>query len=178
MNKTYTLKELADIGAKAANAKLPTAKHLMTAGLISTYPDHSEAREAFTKAILDAIGYEFPRDAEREAFDAWWKANRIAYCNEEHAFQLWKAGREELRRAINKPSYSTPERIEESIQNLTPTEPTWIPWPGGDKSPIPGKQARYEIEYRDGARAICGNNSFGRSHNGTAGDIIAYRIIY
>ena len=152
MNKTYTLKELVDIGAKA--------------GYTWERDWNTSPHEAFTKAILDAIGYEFPKDEEREAFDDWWKANRIAYCNEEHAFQLWKAGRKELLKA--QALAKEPD---------TKTEPAWIPWPGGDKSPIVGQQTRYQIEYRDGAKTICTHNSLRWSHNGTVGDIIAYRIL-
>ena len=162
MNKTYTLKELADIGAGAA--------YLAVKGTKMSLVEDSEgqpAREAFTKAILDAIGYEFPKNEEREAFDDWWKANRIAYCNEEHAFQLWKAGRKELLKA--QALAKEPD---------TKTEPAWIPWPGGDKSPIVGEQTRYQIEYRDGAKTICTHNSLRWSHNGTVGDIIAYRVLH
>lgn len=176
MNKNYTLKELADMFASVHREALSNGQSI------------AGARELALKHILDAIGYEFPKDAEREAFDAWWKANRIAFCNEEHAFQLWKAGREELRQAINKPSYSTPEQIDESIQNLTPTEPAWIldkqpvvpawiPWYGGDKSPIVGEQTRYEVECRSGARNIWNTNFLRWSHDGSLGDIMAYRIL-
>lgn len=168
MNKNYTLKELADIGLSAACQFEPNSKFPLS---------FQNYREAFVKAILDAIGYEFLKDAEREAFYTWWKANRIAFCNEEHAFQLWKAGREELRQTINKPSYSTPEQIDESIQNLTTKEPAWIPWYGGDKSPIVGEQTRYEVECRSGARNIWNTNFLRWSHDGSLGDIIAYRII-
>jgi hypothetical protein len=176
MNNKYTLKKLADIGAKAANSCLPD--YVSMCVLNGAPPHHVVAREAFTKAILDAIGYEFPKDKEdeeREAFDAWCNANyKLATTDQ---FEAWKAGREELRRAIKKPSYSTPEQIVKSIQNLTTKEPAWIPWFGYDKSPIPGKQTRYEVEYRDGAKALCVQNTLRWAHHGTAGDIIAYRIL-
>ena len=163
MNKTHTLKELADIGAGAA--------YLAVKGTKMSLVEDSEgqpAREAFTKAILDAIGYEFPRDAEREAFDAW--AN--AYCKlatTDHLrlmFPAWKAGREELRKEV------CSDQCEDTI-----TEPAWIPWPGGDKSPIVGQQTRYQIEYRDGAKTICVQNILRWTNTGTAKDIIAYRIL-
>ena len=93
MNKTYTLKELADIGAEAANAFLPDGVRMCL-----------KAREAFTKAILDAVGYELPKDEEREAFDAWAQIPQ----GETQAFAEWKAACDELRQAINKPSYSMP----------------------------------------------------------------------
>ena len=145
MNKTYTLKELVKVYKETF---------------------YQTGRDAGIKAVLDFIGYELPKDEEREAFDDWWKANRIAYCNEEHAFQLWKAGRKELLKA--QALAKEPD---------TKTEPAWIPWPGGDKSPIVGQQTRYQIEYRDGAKTICTHNSLRWSHNGTVGDIIAYRIL-
>jgi|GEM_PF-6438097 len=164
MNKNYTLKELADIGAKAANSCLPEGVRMC---VLSESPlHHVVARQAFTKAVLDAIGYELPKDEEREAFYTWWKANRIAFCNEEHAFQLWKAGRDELRKA----GCSAQCRD-------TKTEPAWIPWYGGDKSPIVGEQTRYEVECRSGARNIWNTNFLRWSHDGSLGDIMAYRIL-
>lgn len=154
MNNKYTLKELADMFAYERRRALNNCQSI------------EEARLLALRHVLDTIGYEFPKDAEREAFDAWWKANRIAYYNEEHAFQLWKAGREELRKEV----------CSDQCWD-TKTEPAWIPWSGGDKSPISGKQTRCEVEYRDGAKAICVQNTLRWAHIGTAGDIIAYRIL-
>ena len=163
MNKNYTLKELADIGAGAA--------YLAVEGTKMSLVKDSEgqpAREAFTKAILDAIGYEFPKDAEREAFDTWCNANHgLEPPNQFEAWiEAWKAGREELRKEV------CSDQCED-----TKTEPDWILWYGGDKSPIVGKQTRYEVEYRDGAKAICVQNTLRWTHDDTAGDIIAYRIL-
>ena len=166
MNIKYTLKELADIGAKAANSYLPDGVRMCV--LNGAPHNHVVAREAFTKAILDAIGYELPKDAEREAFDAWCNA----YCKDattDHQilmFKAWKAGREELRKEV------CSDHCED-----TKTEPAWIPWDGGDKSPIVGKQTRYEVEYRDGAKAIYTQNTLRWSHSGTYSDILAYRIL-
>lgn len=154
MNNKYTLKELADMFAYERTRALKNCQSV------------KEARLLALRHVLDTIGYEFPKDAEHEAFYTWWKANRIAYCNEEHAFQLWKAGREELRKEV----------CSDQCRD-TKTEPDWIPWGGGDKSPIPGKQTRYEVEYRDGAKAICVQNTLRWAHTGTAGDIIAYRVL-
>lgn len=107
MNKNYTLKELVDIGARAANLQ-----HVV--GVV--------AREAFAKAILDAIGYEFPKDEEREAFAKWWETSNLqTFCNADDAFEAWKAGREELRR-----SQSLDKKPTE------PAEPAWISWSGGE----------------------------------------------
>ena len=165
MNKTHTLKELADIGAKAANSKLPTGSYQMTVGITYNYADHDEARAAFTKAILDAIGYEFPKNKEREAFDAWCAANHKLGTTDQ--FEAWKAGREEL--------LKTQALAKESD---TKTEPAWIPWPGGDKSPIAGTRPRFEIEFRNGKRHVCNENySLYWPHHGTARDIVAYRIL-
>ena len=170
MNKTHTLKELADIGAKAANAKLPTAKYSMTVGLISTYPDHSEAREAFTKAVLDAVGYKFPVDPEREAFDAWCAANHKLGTTDQ--FEAWKAGREELRKEV------CSDKCED-----TKTKPAWIEWKGGP-CPIPDTVKRWEYRDQDGFE--CDDPSYRPSvyskkweHAGSScNHIVAYRIIY
>lgn len=151
MNNKYTLKELADMFAYERRRALNNCQSI------------EEARLLALRHVLDAIGYEFPKNSEREAFDAWWKANRIAFCNEEHAFQLWKAGREELRKEV------CSDQCEDSS--------AWIPWYGGEKSPIPGKQTRYEVECRDGKKFICNKDRLRWSHNGTYSDIIAYRIL-
>ena len=84
MNKNYTLKELADIGAVAANLD---------------YVLGEIAREAFTKAVLDAVGYEFPKDEEREVFERWY--DHISKLDlDANLFEAWKAGREELRQSL------------------------------------------------------------------------------
>lgn len=181
MNKNYTLKELADMFASVRREALSNGQSI------------EGARELALKHILDAIGYKFPVDEEREAFEKWQKSmlqgfGGDKYSFEKATFEAWKAGREELRRAINKPSYSTPEQTEKAIQELTPTEPAWIldkqpvvpawiPWYGGDKSPIVGEQTRYEVECRSGARNIWNTNFLRWSHDGSLGDIMAYRIL-
>jgi len=164
MNKNYTLKELADIGLSAACQFEPNSKFPLS---------FQNYREAFVKAILDAIGYEFLKDAEREAFDAWWKANRIAFCNEEHAFQLWKAGREELRKA------GCSAQCEDNSAMFF-VGGTWIPWNGSDKSPIVGKQTKFEVKYRDGVMEIYNqsqNLPLDWENRGCHYDIVAYRIL-
>jgi hypothetical protein len=197
MNKNYTLKELAEIGAKAANSCLPDGVRMCV--LNGAPPHHVVARQAFTKAILDAIGYEFPVDEEREAFAKWWATSNLqTFCNAEDAFKAWKAGREELRKAINKPSYSMPpsfggiallssqqvgltkeqyEAVDACLkQEMKTKEPPWIPWHGGS-NPIVGEQTKYEIEIRNGERFTCAANDLRWSHDGSIGDIIAYRIL-
>lgn len=155
MKNKYTLKELVDIGLNAACQFEPN----------SSFPlSFQNYQEAFTKAILDAIGYEFPVDKEREAFAKWWATSNLqTFCNAEDAFKAWKAGREELKR-------------KQSLDKQ-PTEPAWIPWHGGDKSPIVGLRTRFEIEIRNGERFTCAENDLHWSHNGSIGDIVAYRIL-
>lgn len=114
MNKNYTLKELADIGAEAAYMAVEGTKM----SLIKDSEDQP-AREAFTKAVLDAVGYEFPKDEELEAFDRWLEKSNLGY--QDTFFEIWKAGREELRRAQM--------MAKEPGENKT--EPAWIPWEGG-----------------------------------------------
>lgn len=158
MNKNYTLKELADIGAKAANSCLPDGVRMCV--LNGAPPHHVVARQAFTKAILDAIGYEFPKDKEREAFDAWCSANHKLATTDQ--FEAWKAGREELRRA-------------QSLDKQ-PTEPAWIPWEGGEW-PVSMNCRRLEVRFRDGKEYLTdGARGFIWTHRGTPGDIVAYRV--
>lgn len=169
MNKTHTLKELADIFARERRGALNEGQGL------------EEARILALKRILDAIGYEFPVDPEREAFEAWLKEQGSTdfIDMKESMFLSWKAGREELRKAqalAKEPDTKTEPAWIPWHGDECPMK--WIPWHGGDKSPITGKRTRYEIQYRDGARTICTHNTLRWSHNGTSGDIIAYRIIY
>ena len=126
---TPTLKELADIGSKAA--------FLDTAGAVKL---HQDCREAFTKAVLDAVGYKFPVDPEREAFDAWLKeqGGTDFIDMKESMFLSWKAGREELRKEV----------CSDKCEN-TKTEPAWIEWKGGP-CPIPDTVRRWEYKLGDG----------------------------
>lgn len=165
MNKKHTLKELADMFAFERRKALGNGQNIEGARMLAL------------ERVLDAVGYKFPKDEEREAFDAWCAANLKLGTTDQ--FEAWKAGREELRKEV------CSDKCEDSK-----TEPAWIPWHGdecpmkwipwhgGSKSPITGERTRYEIEYRDGAKTICTHNTLRWSHNGTAGDIIAYRIIY
>jgi hypothetical protein len=163
MNKNYTLKELADIGLNSACQFEPNSKFPLS---------FQNYREAFTKAVLDAIGYEFPKDEEREAFERW-RAGLVLHP-EEAAFEAWKAGREELRRFINKHQYSSPEQMNEAILGLTPKEPAWIPWEGGE-CPLEDGMI-WEAKLRSGTHVKAKGLACRRDHNGRAGDIVAYRV--
>ena len=158
MNKNYTLKELADMFASVRREALSNGQSI------------EGARELALKHILDAIGYEFPVDAEREAFAKWWATSNLqTFCNAEDAFKAWKAGREELRKEV------CSDKCEE-----TKTEPAWIPWHGGDKSPIIGQQTKFEIKYRDGIMEIYNqrqNLPLDWENRGCHYDIVAYRIL-
>jgi hypothetical protein len=160
MNNKYTLKELAEIGLNAACQFEPN----------SNFPlSFQNYREAFAKAILDTIGYELPKDEEREAFERWYECAPTFGQKKEVIFAAWKAGREELRKAM--PMFSFDKNI-----TIT-TEPAWIPWHGGS-NPIVGEQTKYEIEIRNGERFTCAANDLRWSHDGSIGDIIAYRILW
>lgn len=175
MSKTYTLKELADIGANAAYMAAKGTK----VSLLGDSEDQP-AREAFTKAILDAIGYQSPKDEEREAFEKWCKLNGDEAYDD--WFIIWKAGREELRKSqsIDKqPSHSMPP----SYAGITllwtkPNEPEWIPWNGG-KCPLSDKVKKWEYKMRNGRclPAGVGSPKFYRwNHFGSDHNIIAYRV--
>lgn len=170
MNKNYTLKELADIGVKAANSTLDG----------STYIENAQA---FTKAVLDAVGYEFPKDEEWEAFERWCESRQPLVNHvlaKEDQFAAWKAGREELRKAINKPSYSTPPYYAGiTLLGANPNEPAWIPWNGGE-CPLSDKVKRWEYKMRNGKCHLTGGSAQETAywhHLNLAGDIIAYRVL-
>lgn len=163
MNKNYTLKELADIGAKAAYSCMPDGVRMCV--LNGAPPHHVVARQAFTKAVLDAIGYEFPKDEEREAFERWQKSmlqgfGGDQYSFEKAAFEAWKAGREELRRA--------------QLLDKQPAEPAWIPWEGG-KCPL-GDGMIWEAKFRSGTLVKGEGRACRWNHLGVDGDIVAYRV--
>lgn len=161
MKTNLTLKELADIGAEAADLPLNQCDS-MTIRKSSVLWNHDRVlREAFTKAILDAIGYDLPKDEDRESFDAWLAEQGDGFhpCGSHNeAFQVWKAGREELRRA-------------------QPKKPEWIPWSDGE-CPIPDTVKRWEIKFRSGEISMgLTPSKYNWTHNGIGADIIAYRIL-
>lgn len=185
MNKNYTLKELADIGVKAANST-PDG---------STYIENAQA---FTKAVLDAVGYEFPKDEEREAFDRWIETHPMRSSNDD-LLEAWKAGREELRRAINKPTYSMPNNYggiallasqqvdltteqQKAVdaclkEELSLDKPEWIPWEGGE-CPLPDTVKRWECKFRGGWTSEFDYIVRGVwHHGGHINDIVAYRVL-
>jgi hypothetical protein len=92
---TPTLSQLADIGAAAALNLLTSDQDdsdmLVVAPRNSAYEGDAPAREAFAKAVLDAVGYKLPVDPEREAFDAW--VTTAGWDLRESPFEAWKAGR-------------------------------------------------------------------------------------
>lgn len=171
----YTLKELADIGAKAAYMAVEGTKM----SLIDSSEDQP-AREAFVKAILDAIGYEFQKDDEREAFDAWCETNHKLATTDQ--FEAWKAGREELRKSQSldkQPSYSMPPSYAGiTLLGTKPNEPEWIPWNGGE-CPLSDKVKKWEYKERWNHNPVAGRGSpksYRWKHFESGHDIIAYRV--
>ena len=181
MNKIYTLKELADIGAKRAHSCLDGYCMQCNANAGNyKLPEHENARIAFTKAILDAIGYQLPKDEEREAFEKWYECVPTFGEAKEVIFASWKAGREELRKAINKPSYAMPPSYAGiTLLGTKPNEPEWIPWNGGE-CPLSDKVKRWEYKMRNGKCHLTGGSAQETAywhHLNLAGDIIAYRVL-
>lgn len=173
MNKNYTLKELADIGAKAAENECST---MAVSRGHEDFGIDAQAREAFAKAVLDAIGYEFPKDEEREAFERWCESRQPLVNHvlaKEDQFAAWKAGREELRRALEIRDARTEQEHAAELE-----EPAWIPW-GGGECPLPDTVKRWEYRNRDGFESIdpAPPKSYRWIHTGDCDDIIAYRVL-
>ena len=125
---TPTLSQLADIGAAAARDALPLTEQSVCVEPQSNYwRKEASAREAFARAVLDAVGYKFPVDPEREAFDAWITANPSRSSNDD-LFDAWKAGRAAR---LSKPA---PETFE--AHGLT-----WFKHTPGDPMPCDGTSA-------------------------------------
>lgn len=169
---TPTLSQLANIGAKAAYVDL-FHEAMLIAASHPFYKDEAKAREAFAKAVLDAIGYKLPVDPEREAFDAWLKeqGGTDFIDTKESMFLSWKAGREELRKEV------CSDKCED-----TKTKPAWIGWKGGP-CPIPDTVKRWEYRDQDGFE--CDDPSYQPSvyskkweHAGfSCNHIVAYRVL-
>lgn len=176
MNTTHTLKELADIGAKAQReylrqqreAEAPDASFNSEVNF-QTFASDQNPQEVFTQAILDAIGYKLPKDEEREAFERWCQSQQPLLNDtlaKEYQFAAWKAGREELRKEV------CSDKCEDSK-----TEPAWIPWNGGE-CPLPDTVKRWEVRFRDGFEFIRSEEPrcYAWSHGEMLSDIIAYRV--
>jgi len=127
---TPTLPQLADIGAAAAYNAIDT---------MTCYSDHRSAREAFVKAVLDAVGYKLPVDPEREAFDAWYVSAQIPQ-GETQAFAAWKAGRaamlaEQVNHEVVMPH---PDSAKPQPETFEAHGLTWIKHTPGDPMPCDG----------------------------------------
>lgn len=162
---TPTLSQLADIGAKAAQVRLldegdDTSKIVVRADH-SCYTADAQARKAFAKAVLDAVGYKFPVDPEREAFDAWYQTAQIPQ-GETQAFAAWKAGRDELRLS------------QELAKEPAITDPPWIEWKGG-KCPIPDTVRRWEYRLRGGYQ--CSDPGGSPSAYDWEGKVALYQVV-
>jgi hypothetical protein len=88
---TPTLSQLADIGAAAALQHV-TGTYAVAVNTRSTsWQADAPAREAFAKAVLDAVGYKFPVDPEREDFERW--LARQGEDNKPDLSTVWQAGK-------------------------------------------------------------------------------------
>lgn len=167
----HTLSQLADIGAAAfAHPSLDNSNQLTVGPSSEYWKSEQPAREAFAKAVLDAVGYKLPVDPEREAFDAWYSSAQMASVGtSELAFQAWKTGREELRKA--QMLAKEPAQTENEPEN-----DGWKDWLGGD-CPV-DKFTKVEVRYRgiDGEDVWSAGN-FRWKHINHQTDIIAYKIV-
>lgn len=130
MNTNHTLESLLDIFRQSFDAAAKTAFEPVC-GVRRSRDEALEFthREAI-KAVLDAIGYQFPVDPEREAYEKWLSDKQV----KPEPFDAWKAGREELRKQSG-----------QAIKQ----DPPWIEWKGGP-CPIPDTVKRWEYRCRDG----------------------------
>ena len=130
---TPTLSQLADIGAKAAADQFASEQDdsvgmYVLAGA-TNYAIDAKAREAFAKAVLDAVGYKLPVDPEREAFDAWRSKNTVD--SDDAFFQVWKAGRDELREKSGTAVHEKP-----APETFEAHGYTWFKHTPGDPCPV------------------------------------------
>ena len=149
MNKNYTLKELADMFAYKRRGALADGQSI------------GRARELALKHVLNAIGYEFPKDEEREAFERWQKSHTVD--PNDAFFDVWKAGREELRRA--------------QLLDKQPTEPAWIPWAGGECPLTDGVEFEFKIRNGGMSGRVKHAPMYNWGCHNSSGDIVAYRVL-
>lgn len=178
MNKNYTLRELADIAKNAAKEANEESRESQWGVVMSVSERPAFILTRVVKAILDVIGYEFPKDEEREAFDAWYENAQISKSHNIQAFEIWKAGREELRRS--QMMAKEPPVMEKPLPAYgeVKTEPAWIPWNGGE-CPLSDEVKRWQYKSRDGFIMDCSSyepQSYKWNHDGKFDDIIAYRV--
>jgi hypothetical protein len=118
---TPTLSQLADIGAAAAYNAIDGTHVCMLDTMMTCYSDHRPAREAFAKAVLDAVGYKFPVDPEREAFERW--LARQGEDNKPDLFTVWQAGKASTT-TTEPPQPETFEAHDLTWSKHTPGDPT------------------------------------------------------
>lgn len=136
---TPTLSQLADIGAKAACKAIPDEYTMAISHHSAHFDREQTAREAFAKAVLDAVGYKLPVDPEREAFDACYQTAQIPQ-GETQAFASWKAGRDNLRQfrqeqANNALDAIIPQTAKPAPETFEAHGLTWFKHTPGDPCP-------------------------------------------
>jgi len=111
-------------------------------------------------------------DEEREAFDRW--QTTVGWDLRDSTFEAWKAGREELRRALEIRDARTEQEHAAELE-----EPAWIPWEGGE-CPLSDTVKRWEYEVRAGViepGEEINPRHLRWAHTGGDGDIVAYRVL-
>lgn len=127
---TPTLSQLAGIVAKAAFDARTAIGPISHDPRSSLWDKVDRVNEAIAKAVLDAVGYEFPVDPEREAFDAWVTANPSRSSNGD-LFEAWNAGRAARDKETTLDKQPAPETFE--AHGLT-----WFKHTPGDPMPCDG----------------------------------------
>lgn len=164
---TPTLSELADIGAKAAQVCLldegdGTSKIVVRADH-SCYTADAQAREAFAKAVLDAVGYKFPVDPEREAFERW--LARQGADNKPDLFSVWQAG---------KASHTTTEPAKQP-ETFDALGHTWFKHTPGDPMPVDGEAVVQLLTSVGGLSRSWGTISVAKKIGWDASNIVGWR---
>jgi len=140
---TPTLSQLADIGAAAAYGAIDGTL-LVVLHAHSTYEEHRPAREAFVRAVLDAVGYKFPVDPEREAFEKW--AAGLVLPDKPGAFEAWKAGRAAMlaSQVEHEVVMPHPDSTKPAPKTFEARGLTWFKHTPGDPCPCDG-DARVDV---------------------------------
>lgn len=166
MNTNHTLESLLDIFRQSFDAAAKTAFEPVC-GVRRSRDEALEFthREAI-KAVLDAIGYQFPIDPEREAYEKWLSDKQA----KPEPYDAWKAGREELRKQSGPANGSdTPETFEAHGH-------TWFKHTPGDPMPCEGGRRVFLLFRDEEVMPVLNSIYVGWTRNeGKSSDIIGWR---
>lgn len=159
MNTSHTLASLLEVFRQAFDKAAETAFEPVRGVRPSRDAALEAVRSEALKAVLDAIGYQFPVDPEREAYDKWADQDGSTAG----LFEAWKAGRDDLRKSFAPTTVAAP--IESKPETFEAHGHTWFKHNPGDPKPeylADDVGVNWLLEYELGGRYTHDSLSAGR----------------